>query len=149
MSSEKDDVSSGSGAAPETPKAKPSDKQMNLLAIIMQNIEDQPKINWENVAAQASFKNDRVAKETYRQMCKKFGWGKTVNSPGSAGDTTSKVTKSTGKVGSTRKPRGKKAAAKTAAAAVDDDESGQESGKSTVKDETADAADTFMMSGAL
>lgn len=45
MTSEKSDTGNASGAAPETPKSKPSDKQMNLLAIIMQNIEDQPKIN--------------------------------------------------------------------------------------------------------
>lgn len=45
MASEQSDFGNGSGAAPETPKAKPSDKQMNLLAIIMQNIEDQPRIN--------------------------------------------------------------------------------------------------------
>lgn len=45
MASEKSDSGNGSGAAPETPKGKPSEKQMNLLAIIMQNIEDQPKIN--------------------------------------------------------------------------------------------------------
>lgn len=151
MASEQVDFGNGSDAAPETPKAKPSDKQMNLLAIIMQNVEDQPKINWENVATQASLKNDRVAKEMYRQMCKKFGWGKTGGSatatPGSAGDTptkTSRVTKNTGKVGSARKPRGKKAAAAAATAAEDDDKDGQEDGKFTVKQEAANAADPFM-----
>lgn len=190
MASEQVDFGNGSDAAPETPKAKPSDKQMNLLAIIMQNVEDQPKINvssyllppcspspkpktirnatprsgrklttygnpqWENVATQASLKNDRVAKEMYRQMCKKFGWGKTggpaTATPGSAGDTptkASRVTKNTGKVGSARKPRGKKAAAAAAtaaAAAEDDDKDGQEDGGPMVKQEAANAADPFI-----
>lgn len=44
MASEKDN-GGGSAATPETPKVKPTDKQISLLAIIMQNVEDQPKIN--------------------------------------------------------------------------------------------------------
>ncbi|KUI73577.1 hypothetical protein VM1G_09270 [Cytospora mali] len=136
MASEKDDVGNGNTAAPESPKPKPTEKQINLLAIIMQNIEEQPKINWEAVASQASLKNDRVAKEMYRQMCKKFGWNKTGGQPTNPGltcGTPSKVTKNTGRVGSAKKARGKKAAA---AAEQEDD-------NPKVKDE-----DPFM-SGAL
>lgn len=87
-------------------------------------------------------------------MCKKFGWGKTGGSaatPGSVCDTPSKtprVTKNTGKVGSARKPRGKKAAAAAtataAAAAGDDDEDVHEDVSSEIKEEAADTIDPFV-----
>lgn len=114
---------------------------------------------WENVAAQAGLKNDRVAKEMYRQMCKKFGWtrgggpgsGSAATTPGGPGETPTKVTKRTGKVGSARKPRaGKKAAAAAAAAApaaADDGDEEDELGlddTSKVKDEAAYENDPFM-----
>lgn len=91
-------------------------------------------------------------------MCKKFGWGKPTTTPGGACDTPSKasrVTKSTGKVGSARKPRGKKAAIAAAAAAeasaaatADDDgdkkEDVSDDGLFKVEKENGDAADLFM-----
>ncbi|ROW12881.1 hypothetical protein VPNG_04724 [Cytospora leucostoma] len=153
MASEKDN-GSGSATTPETPKGKPTDKQMNLLAIIMQNVEDQPKINWENVAVQAGLKNDRVAKESYRQICKKFGWnkgGSAATTPGGTGETPTKVTKRTGKVGSARKPRAKKETAAVAAQAAADEYEDDELGlddKSKVKEEAAYENDPFM-SGAI
>lgn len=60
---------------------------------------------WANVALQSGLKNERVAKEIYRQMTKKFGWGAPgAGSPsgsvgGTASPTPTKVQKRTGKVG--------------------------------------------------
>lgn len=121
--------------APAAPK--PSEKQMNLLALIMQNVQGKPDINvsckphpflhkaflllhlrlqgseeltifamqWTNVVEQSGLKNERVAKEMYRQMTKKFGWGPAAPSESTGGAATatataSKVQKRAGKVGS-------------------------------------------------
>lgn len=86
-------------------------------------------MQWANVVTQSGLKNERTAKEMYRQITKKFGWGSTVDgSPsGSAGSgaataTPTKVRKRTGKVGtkSAKKGGGKKAQ-------EDEDENGDES----------------------
>ncbi|CAN8103855.1 unnamed protein product [Discula destructiva] len=99
-----------SSNAPTTPsRPVPSEKQINFMAIVMQNVQGKPEIDWENVAAVSGLKNERTAKETYRQMQKKLGWNSPAGGSGSgsgAQATPTKVQKRTGKVGT-------KAAAKT------------------------------------
>ncbi|KAJ4409966.1 hypothetical protein N0V82_009368 [Gnomoniopsis sp. IMI 355080] len=103
------------GSPPATPR--PSDKQMNLLAIIMQSVQSKPDINWANVVTLSGLKNERVAKEMYRQMTKKFGWGGSSagsasgSASGAATSSPAKVQKRSGKVGakSAKKASTKKA----------------------------------------
>lgn len=92
------------------------------------------------------------AKSTYHRLCSQ------LNSGGSKGDapvsgspkTPSKVSKRTGKIGSssTKKPRGKKGAAAAAADAGEDDSRKEEQIEAKGEPEDEDEVDA-MMSGAL
>ncbi|KAF3765965.1 hypothetical protein M406DRAFT_68346 [Cryphonectria parasitica EP155] len=127
--------SNQSDKVPEGTGPKPTDAQMRLLAIMMQNMKGKPEFDWDGIVAQAGYKNVTTAKSVYSQMRKKFGWnmGNTAstNTPSPAkpasnaiagsssssssnhlvggAKTPTKVGKNPGKGGSSaKKPRSKK-----------------------------------------
>lgn len=109
---------------------------------------------WDKIAIDSGYKNVASAKSTYHRLCSQ------LNNGGSKGDTPvsgspktpAKVSKRTGKVGSssTKKPRGKKGAAAAAAAADAGEDDSQKEEQIEAKGEPDDEDEVdAMMSGAL
>ncbi|KAI3398139.1 hypothetical protein diail_9761 [Diaporthe ilicicola] len=158
---------SESAATPKKGSAQLNEKQTKLLVAMAQNTIGKVEYNWEKIAVDSGYKNVASAKTTWSRLLSNMSNG-TGKSPTDKGDapvaggpkTPSKVTKRTGKVGSssTKKSHGKKSAAAAAAAAEadageDDDENGEQveatnEKQCQVKNEVDGKADA-MMSGAL
>ncbi|KAG6360650.1 hypothetical protein INS49_011715 [Diaporthe citri] len=148
--------------SPETPKkGQLNEKQTKLLAAMTQNTIGKVEYNWEKIAIDTGYKNVASAKSTYSRLCSQLNGGGSKSStdkgdtPVSGGPKTpTKVSKRTGKVGSssTKKPRGKKGAAAAAAAAAADagKDGSQKEEQIEVKGEPEDEDEVdAMMSGAL
>lgn len=112
---------------------------------------------WEKIALESGYKNVASAKSTYSRLCSQLNSGGSKSSTDKGGNpvsgdskTPTKVSKRTGKVGSTsaKKPRGKKGAAAAAADAGEDDVEKDEQIKVKGEPEDEDEA-SAMMSGAL
>lgn len=114
-------------------------------------------LQWDKIAIDSGYKNAASARNTYHRLCSQLNIGGSKSStdkgdaPVSGGPKTpNKVSKRTGKVGSssTKKPRGKKVAAAAAAGADEIDTEKEEQIEVKGEPEDEDEADA-MMSGAL